>query len=114
MTRSHGRRSSVATVSSVKHTGDGFLARFEAVGDAIRSAVEVQRELASSAEAPLELRVRMAVHAGEAERRDDDWFGTAVNRTARMLEVGQGGQILVSGVVAALGGGRADRGLHPG
>ena len=44
----------------------------------------------------------MAVHAGEAEQRYDDWFGTATNRTARMLELGNGGQVLVSGVIAAL------------
>ena len=86
----------------VKHTGDGFLARFDAVGEAIDAALSVQRVLGSSQETGVELRVRMAVHAGEAEQRDDDWFGTAINRTARMLELGNGGQILVSGVIAGL------------
>ena len=86
----------------VKHTGDGFLARFDAVGEAIRAALSVQRDLGSSQETGVELRVRMAVHAGEAEQRDDDWFGTAINRTARLLELGNGGQVLASGVIAAL------------
>ena len=62
----------------------------------------------------------MAVHAGEAEQRDDDWFGTTINRAARLLELGHGGQILVSGVVAALtddmpidGCTLLDLGVHP-
>ena len=104
----------------VKHTGDGFLARFDTVGDAIRVAVAVQRDLAASTLTSVELRVRMAVHAGEAERRDDDWFGTTINRAARLLELSHGGQILVSGVVAALtddmpigGCTLLDLGVHP-
>jgi hypothetical protein len=38
----------------------------------------------------------MAVHAGEARRRGDDWFRPALNRTARILGIGHGGQVLVS------------------
>ena len=120
MTGSPGRRSSARSGQLVKHTGDGFLARFDAVGEAIRAALSVQRDLGSSQESAVELRVRMAVHAGEAEERDDDWFGTAINRTARMLELGNGGQILVSGVIAALmedapieGCTLVDLGVHP-
>jgi class 3 adenylate cyclase len=45
----------------VKHTCDGFLARFDAVGGAIESALDVQRDLGASQEAPIDLRVRMAV-----------------------------------------------------
>jgi class 3 adenylate cyclase len=104
----------------VKHTGDGFLARFQAVGDAIGAANDVQRELATATPIPVALGVRMAVHAGEAEQRDDDWFGTAINRTARLLELGRGGHILVSAVVARLiddarvdGCPLLDLGVHP-
>ena len=41
-------------------------------------------------------RVRMGVHTGEASIRDGDYYGTAVNRAARIMSVGHGGQILVS------------------
>ena len=43
------------------------------------------------------VRVRMAIHAGEAEQRDGDWFGPALNRTARLMGIGHGGQVLLSG-----------------
>ncbi len=43
------------------------------------------------------LRVRMALHAGSAEPRDDDFFGPVVNRVARLLGIAHGGQVLRSG-----------------
>jgi predicted ATPase len=46
--------------------------------------------------------VRMAVHAGEAEQREGDWFGPALNRTARLMGIGYGGQVLVSGAAHEL------------
>src|SRR5438876_12112129 len=42
------------------------------------------------------LRVRMALHTGEAEHRDGDYFGQPLNRVARLLSSGHGGQILLS------------------
>ncbi|MDQ2908847.1 MAG: adenylate/guanylate cyclase domain-containing protein [Candidatus Eremiobacteraeota bacterium] len=48
------------------------------------------------------LRVRMALHTGMADERDGDYFGPAVNRVARLLAIGHGGQVLVSGVTADL------------
>jgi predicted ATPase len=42
----------------------------------------------------------MAVHAGDADERDGDYFGPAVNRVARLLSAGHGGQVLVSGLAA--------------
>ena len=45
---------------------------------------------------PVELRVRMAVHTGEAEERDGDYFGPALNRAARLMGLASGGQVLVS------------------
>ena len=42
------------------------------------------------------LRVRMGLHSGRAEERDGDYFGSSVNRAARLMGVGHGGQILVS------------------
>ena len=50
------------------------------------------------------LRARMAVHTGEAEERDGDYFGTAVNRVARLMAIGHGGQVLLSQATAGLPG----------
>ena len=52
----------------------------------------------------------MAVHAGEAQPRADDWFGPALNRVARLLGIGHGGQVLVSAAAREL----ALEGLEPG
>ena len=87
----------------IKTTGDGLLAAFERPGAAVRAAVAAQRALADHdwpTTAPL--RVRMAVHSGDAEHRDDDWFGPSLNRVARLLAIGHGGQVLVSAAGAAL------------
>ena len=48
--------------------------------------------------------MRIGLHAGEAQERGGDWFGPALNRTARLMAVGHGGQVLVSGAAAALVG----------
>ena len=50
------------------------------------------------------LRVRMAIHSGTAEVRDGDYFGQALNRAARILAIGHGGQILCSAMSAVLVG----------
>jgi predicted ATPase len=71
-----------------KHSGDGICAVFASVGDAVLAAVESQRKL--------ELPVRMGVHTGEAIYRDDDFFGVALSRCARLMEAGHGGQVLLS------------------
>jgi predicted ATPase len=72
--------------------GDGFAIAFARAGDALACAAEAQRALAA-AELPL---VRMGVHTGEADERDNDYFGPTVNRAARLMAIGHGGQILVS------------------
>lgn len=94
-----------------KTVGDAFYAVFPAPADALRAAVLVQKELgAQSWRVPAGLRVRMAVHSGSAERRENDYFGPTLNRAARLLAAGHGGQILVSDPVQALvGDGLADR-----
>jgi len=87
----------------VKTTGDGLLAVFDAVDAAIGAALEGQRALAAhdwGATGPL--RVRMAIHTGAAHHRDDDYFGPVVNRVARLLAIGHGGQVLLSGASRAL------------
>ncbi len=87
----------------VKTTGDGLLAVFDAVDAAIGAALEGQRALAAHDwGATGLLRVRMAIHTGVAQRRDDDYFGPVLNRVARLLAIGHGGQVLVSGVSRTL------------
>ena len=77
-----------------KHTGDGVIAAFESPLAAVDAAVTAQGQLG--------LPVRMGVHTGEAELRDGDYFGTTLNRAARILDAGHGGQVLVSSATAGL------------
>jgi len=53
----------------------------------------------------------MAIHVGDADERDGDYFGPTVNRVARLLALGHGGQVLVSGVAMQLAGSPADTDL---
>jgi NDMA-dependent alcohol dehydrogenase len=77
-----------------KHTGDGVCAAFASADDAVAAAVDAQRRL--------ELPVRMGLATGSVELRGDDYFGPALNRTARVMSAGHGGQILVAAGTAAL------------
>ena len=85
----------------IKGTGDGFHGVFETAIDAIQATLEAQRTLKESIR-DLQIRVRMGLHTGEAERRAGDYFGQALNRAARIMAVGSGGQILLSSVTAEL------------
>jgi predicted ATPase/class 3 adenylate cyclase len=86
-----------------KTIGDAFCAAFEQAADALNAALTAQRDIAAQNwEAINGLRVRMAVHAGESDERDGDYFGPAVNRVARLLSAAHGGQVLVSGDAADL------------
>ena len=87
----------------VKTTGDGLMAVFGSAADAVRACLAAQRGLV---EEPWQetgaLRVRMGLHSGEAQLRGDDYFGPAVIRSARIMAVGHGGQVLLSAASAAL------------
>ena len=85
--------------------GDGFAVVFSRAGDAMQAAIEAQASL-GSAQWPNEadLRVRMGIHTGEVQERGGDYFGRAVNRAARIMSAGHGGQVLVSAATAALVG----------
>ena len=84
----------------VKMTGDGFLAAFDDALDALAATVEMQQALADPAATNgVTLRVRCGLHAGVAERRDNDYFGSPVNRAARIMSAAHGGQVLLSQVV---------------
>jgi len=81
----------------VKGTGDGIHAVFARGTDALAAALAAQRAIQAQAwKAVGCLRVRMAVHTGVSEERDGDYFGPALNRAARLLDSGHGGQILLS------------------
>jgi predicted ATPase/class 3 adenylate cyclase len=77
-----------------KHTGDGVCAAFSSPRAAVDAAIAAQRKL--------ELPVRMGIATGEAELRDGDYFGTVLNRAARVMAAGHGGQILVAESTAGL------------
>jgi predicted ATPase/class 3 adenylate cyclase len=85
----------------VKMTGDGLHAAFEDPLDAVNATLQLQRSLVDDA-GELPLNVRCGLHAGVYERRDNDFFGTAVNRAARIMSTAHGGQMLLSKAVAAL------------
>jgi predicted ATPase/class 3 adenylate cyclase len=81
----------------VKTTGDGIHAVFATAHDALDAAVAMQQRLASEPFAETgPLRVRMGVHTCEAEYREGDYFGSEVNRAARLMSVAHGGQVVVS------------------
>ena len=81
-----------------KAIGDAFCVAFARVSDAVTTAFEAQRALsAEDFSAVGGLTIRMGLHAGEASERNGDYFGPAVNRVARLMSIGHGGQILLSG-----------------
>lgn len=86
-----------------KTVGDAVCAVFADPTQALAAALASQRALAAESwgvVAPL--RVRMALHAGAVEARNGDYFGPPLNRVARLLSAGHGGQILLSGTVRDL------------
>ena len=87
-----------------KTVGDAICAAFERAEDALFAAVDAQRRLTAHAwpAETGEIRVRMGLHTGTAQERDDDYFGRTVNRVARLMSIAHGGQILVSGTTARL------------
>jgi predicted ATPase/DNA-binding SARP family transcriptional activator len=90
-------------VLKARGEGDSTFSVFVRATDAVRAAHAVQLALLAepwSSDAPLA--VRFAVHTGEAIEHDDDYFGPAVNRVARLRGIAGGGQVLVSGATAPL------------
>ncbi len=86
-----------------KVIGDAFCAAFSTAPGALAAAVHAQRSLTAADFSGVGgLRVRMAMHTGDAEERDGDYFGPSVNRVARLLAIGHGGQVLVSGTTRDL------------
>src|SRR4051794_12115592 len=86
------------------HTeGDGFFVAFARASDAIAAAVSAQRSLASQGwPEGVDVRVRMGIHTGEAELRQDDYVGLDVHRAARICSAAHGGQVLISSATREL------------
>jgi predicted ATPase/class 3 adenylate cyclase len=86
-----------------KTVGDAFCAAFTSARDAVEAAGAAQQALQTESwPVQARLRVRMALHTGECEERDGDYFGPAVNRTARLEATAHGGQVVVSQATAVL------------
>jgi predicted ATPase/class 3 adenylate cyclase/DNA-binding CsgD family transcriptional regulator len=77
--------------------GDSFVAAFARASDAVACALELQR-------APLApIRLRIGIHTGEIQLRDEgNYAGPTINRTARLRDLGHGGQTLLSGATEAM------------
>lgn len=84
----------------VKMTGDGMYAAFADPCDAVNAALALQQSLDDPATTNgITFRVRFGVHVGIVERRNDDLFGSPVNRAARIMKAAHGSQILLSQAV---------------
>ncbi|HSJ70055.1 MAG TPA: adenylate/guanylate cyclase domain-containing protein [Acidimicrobiia bacterium] len=96
-----GEKIAEARGTVLKTTGDGVIAVFGTTGDAVEAALAVQTALSSAAwGATGPLRVRIGIHSGETELRDGDYFGPVMNRAARIMAAGHGGQVLLSAAAA--------------
>jgi class 3 adenylate cyclase len=86
-----------------KTVGDAFCVAFSDASDAVEAALASQRSLSAEEwEEGFSIRARMALHTGTVEERGGDYFGPPVNRVARLLSAGHGGQTLLSSVTREL------------
>jgi DNA-binding SARP family transcriptional activator/class 3 adenylate cyclase/predicted ATPase len=86
-----------------KGEGDATLSVFWRASDAVACVVQLQQALASASwPSELDLRVRLAVHSGEAHERAGDYFGHALNRAARLRGLARGGSIVMSQATAEI------------
>ena len=93
--------------SEVKTMGDGFMASFSSATKALECAIVIQRAFAHQNETASEpIRVRIGLNAGEPIAEEEDLFGTAVIRAARIAALAQGGEILAANVVRELAEGK--------
>ena len=91
------------TVVKSRAEGDSFFAVFPRAADALEASIQIQLALRDESwptEAPLF--VRMALHSGEVQLRDGDYYGRSVNRCARLRAIAHGGQVVVSRATAEL------------
>src|SRR5918998_3978310 len=80
-----------------KTVGDAFCAAFSSAPEALGAAISAQRALHDEEwEEGATIRVRVALHTGAVNEQGGDYFGPALNRVARLLSAGYGGQTLIS------------------
>lgn len=104
MGRALGRHDEILTSAisdadgaTFKHTGDGVLAAFPSVRAAVTAAEDAQRGLQNEDWGVLEaIKVRMGIDVGDVDVRGNDFFGPPLNRCARIMNAGHGGQVLLS------------------
>lgn len=104
-------RESVARFGGYVFTtaGDSFAVAFDRADHAINAAVDAQRGLVAAPwPTGVALLVRMGAHTGETTERDGDYFGSAVNRAARLMSAAHGGQIVVSQATHDVSGASTD------
>jgi adenylate cyclase len=95
----------------IKNTGDGFLASFDSSVDALRCAVEIQREIKVREDStPIDRRIRLRIglNVGEVIIEEEDIYGTSVNIAARLEQFSPPGGIVVSGAMHAITNSRMD------
>lgn len=80
--------------------GDAFAVAFGSVGAAVAAATTIQLQLLGADWPGPPIKIRMGIHTGMAQERDGDYFGQVLNRAARIMSAGHGGQILLSSVTA--------------
>jgi class 3 adenylate cyclase len=87
----------------VKHTGDGIMAAFDQVPNAVRASADIQRRFSAyNAQAPESLRVRIGIHAGEPVAEHNDLFGATVQLAFRLCSEAEADGIIVSALVREL------------
>ena len=94
-----------------KHTGDGVVAVFRSAAAAVAAAVSAQQHLGSESWRGEPVAVRMGVHSGEAVEVEGDYFGPTLNRAARVMSAGWGGQILCTSATVELARDRVGEGI---
>lgn len=85
LTKAHGG-------SIIKRMGDGWIVEFPSVSEAVRTAVKIQEELKDHEV----IRLRIGVHIGEVTFQDDDIYGDGINVAARLEELAEPGEIMIS------------------
>lgn len=101
------------TTIRTRGEGDSRFAVFARAADAVSAALVIQQAFVTETwPTPTPVRVRMGLHTGEATHRDGDYYGSAVNRCARLWTLAHGGQILLSEATAVMARGALPDGAN--